>query len=100
MEALKIKKHIMSMSTTITINIPEFQNHIGKQAEIIILIENTTELDSQFVFKPENSEKGITAKEIMQLPVDKKKSIIAKQFKEAIALYDENPELIIEDVDS
>lgn len=99
MKAFRIKKHIMSTS----IDIPEFQNYIGKHAEIIILIENTNELENQFVHEHENKKeirKGITAKDLIQLPIDKRKTIITKQFKEAITLYNENPELIIEDVDS
>ena len=97
MEALRVKKHIIST----TIDIPEFQNYIGKNAEIIILIENTNELENQFVLEDEkNIKKSITAKNLMELPINKRETIIAKQFKEAIALYNENPDLIIEDVDS
>jgi hypothetical protein len=97
MEAFRVNKHIKST----TIDIPEFQNYIGRNAEIIILIENTSELKSHFVFDDEkNTKKGITAKDILLLPIDKRESVIAKQFKDAIELYDDNPELIIEDVDS
>ena len=96
MEALRVKKHIMST----TIDIPEFQNYIGKNAEIIILIENTNELESQFVLEDEEKiKKSITTRDLMQLPINKRETIIAKQFKEAIVLYSENPELIIEEVD-
>jgi len=97
MEALRIKKHILST----TIDIPEFQNYIGKNAEMIILIETPTELKKQFVLESENDlKKCVSVKNIMHIPANKRKSIIAKQFKEAITLYNENPELIIEDVDS
>jgi hypothetical protein len=50
------------MSTTI--NTPEFQNYIGKNAEIIILIDNTTESDNQFMFKAENSKKVLQLKKL------------------------------------
>ncbi|ETR69013.1 MAG: hypothetical protein OMM_09961 [Candidatus Magnetoglobus multicellularis str. Araruama] len=97
MEAFRVNKHIQST----TINIPEFQKYIGRHAEIIILIENRTELKSHFIFEDEKStKKGITAKDILQLPIDQRESVIAKQFKDAIELYNDNPELIIEDVDS
>ncbi|KPA12863.1 hypothetical protein MHK_006936 [Candidatus Magnetomorum sp. HK-1] len=41
-----------------------------------------------------------TTKNVLQLPIYKRGLVIAKQFKDAIELYDDNPELIIEDVDS
>jgi len=96
MEAFRIQKHISST----TIDIPEFQNYIGRKAEIIILFETSIGLNNTFVYEPEKEpEKKITVKEIMQLPPNKRESLLANQFKEAIALYDENPELILEDVD-
>ncbi|KPA14926.1 hypothetical protein MHK_004867, partial [Candidatus Magnetomorum sp. HK-1] len=85
------------INTNLPINVDiSFQNYIGRNAEIIILIENTSELKSHFVFDDEKStKKGITAKDILLLPIDKRESVIAKQFKDAIELYDDNPELIL-----
>ena len=58
----------------------------------MILIENTNELTSHFVFEDEQStKKGITVKDILQLPIDKRESVIAKQYKDAIELYNDNP---------
>jgi hypothetical protein len=43
--------------------------------------------------------KTLSPKELMKLPPEKRSSIITKQFQEAEKLYQENPDLIVPDVD-
>lgn len=42
----------------------------------------------------------LSAKEIMKLPSQQRKRILARQFQEAEKLYKDNPELIVPDVDA
>ena len=42
----------------------------------------------------------LSAKEMMKLPPQKRKSMLSRQFQEAEKLYKNNPELIVPDVDA
>lgn len=43
--------------------------------------------------------KRLSARDIMKLPPDERRIVVAEQFQEAEKLYKENPDLIVPDVD-
>ncbi len=78
MEALRIYKRL----TTDTIQLPIHKSMIGKQAEIIILIQNDNSQGEQEVFPPMTRRKPGSARGLLQIAADFEAPLDEEMLKE------------------